>query len=502
MGAINLFLKKKVPENTIRGEDCTLLVEAICSQGEEEFVLKREVSHKASRAYINNKVVPFPFLKERAEKLFNIYGQNEHTFLLKTSNHGLYLDEFCGNRPILERLSENFIRLKEARTQLEEMKVKGERAYEKIDFLNFRISEIEGLNLGPGDDVKLEQRLKILASAEEILSKSNAVLRDFYQQDNSIYNLIAEHKKDLDFLLEIYPQLGSLNEEVNRFYTLLHELSSSISDIINQVDYDEEELNRCEEQSLKLSMLKSKYNVSFGQLLTKLEEFKQERDNLVNMDFSIKDQQIKVEQGLKDYRRINLQLRESRRKRTGELSTLIEKELARLEMKQAQFLIQVEEKEPDLANITENGTDLLEFHFTSNPGQKPGRIKDIASGGELSRLMLVLKSILNTDIFTTYIFDEIDTGIGGKTAEFVGEKLRRISEDNQVICISHLPQIASFAETHHLITKEFRKGETYSYVKELSEAERLEEIGRLMAGSAVNGDVLKAAQGLLEKNRR
>ena len=171
-------------------------------------------------------------------------------------------------------------------------------------------------------------------------------------------------------------------------------------------------------------------------------------------------------------------------------------------MKKARFLVHVEENEPNLSNISEKGSDDLEFYFSSNPGQKPGRIRDIASGGELSRLMLVLKSILNTDLHATYIFDEIDSGIGGKTAEFVGEKLKRISENNQVICISHLPQIASFAGTHFLISKEFKKGETFSYVEELSDQERAEEIGRLMVGSVVNGDVLKAAQSLLQKNRR
>ncbi len=502
IGSVNHFFKKKVTESTIRGENKKLIVEALFSEGDDEFVLRREVSRNKSQAFINDKLVPFAQLKEKAEGLFNIYGQNEHVFLLNPSNHRLFLDEFCQNQNLLNRLSENYGRLKKTVNQLDDLKKTNERAAEELDYINFQISEIESLKMQLGDDVELEQRLKILSSAEEILSKSNALISDLYQSDNSLYNIIAENQKNLNYLQEIYPELVSMNEEVNRFYNLLPELSSTLTNILGHVEYNEEELNQCEEKLLKLNRLKSKYKVNFEQLLQKLEALKGERERLSNMDFSIKDKQIEVDKLFEEYKKLNQQLRENRKKRAGELSTIIKKELEKLEMKKARFLVHVEENEPDLTNITEKGTDNLEFYFSSNPGQKPGRIRDIASGGELSRLMLVLKSILNTDLHATYIFDEIDSGIGGKTAEFVGEKLKRISKNNQVICISHLPQIASFADTHFLITKEFKKGETFSYVKELSDEERTEEIGRLMVGSVVNGDVLKAAQSLLEKNRR
>ncbi len=502
IGSVNHFFKKKVAGNAIRGGSKKLIVEAMFSEGDEEFVLRREVSRKKSQAFINNKLVPFAQLKEKAEGLFNIYGQNEHVFLLNPSNHRLFLDEFCQNQNLLNLLSEKYGRLKKAIDQLVELKNTRESAADKLDYINFQISEIESLEMEPGDDVKLEKRLKILSSAEEILSKSNILIRNFYQSDNSTYNIIAENLKNLTYLQDIYPELVSMNEEMNRFYNLLPELSSTLSNIVGHIEYNEEELNQCEEKLLKLNRLKSKYKVDFRQLLQKSEELKSEREILANMDFSIKDKQKEVDKQFEEYKKINRQIRENRKKKAGELSAIIKKELAKLEMKKARFLVHVEENEPNLSNISEKGSDDLEFYFSSNPGQKPGRIRDIASGGELSRLMLVLKSILNTDLHATYIFDEIDSGIGGKTAEFVGEKLKRISENNQVICISHLPQIASFAGTHFLISKEFKKGETFSYVEELSDQERAEEIGRLMVGSVVNGDVLKAAQSLLQKNRR
>lgn len=505
IGAVNHFLKKKTTENAIRGgEDKKLIVEAMFTREDDEFVLRREVGRKKSQAFINGQLVPFAQLKEKAEGLFNIYGQNEHVFLLNPANHRLFLDEFCDNGKLLDRLSECYTRFRTAVGELEALKKSNEKAAEKIDYINFQISEIESLGMGPGENEALEQQVKILSSAEEILSRSGALVEAFYQDDKSVYSTIAENLENLEFLRKIYPELGTMKEEVNRFYDLLPEISSTISHLTGKVEYNEDELNRCEEKLSKLNRLKSKYKVNFEELLEKLEALKKEKESISNVDFSIKDKQKEVEKRFEEYSDVNRRLRENRNNKAGQLSKVVEKELARLEMKKARFVVRVGENEPDLARlstITDRGTDTVEFYFSTNPGQEPGRIKDVASGGELSRLMLVLKSLVDKAEHAVYIFDEIDTGIGGKTAEFVGEKLRRISQRNQVICISHLPQIASFADGHFRITKEFRKGETFSYVTELSDDERAGEIGRLMVGSDVDDDVLKTARNLLEKNR-
>jgi len=501
IGAVNHFLKKKVTETAIRGENNTLIVEAMFTQNDEEFILRREVNKKKSLCYINSSLVPFVQLREKAENLLNIYGQNEHVFLLNPSNHRIFLDEFCRNFQRLNRLADSFERLKVLIDQLEQLKRKGDKAAETLDFIYFQITEIESLKMEKGDDEVLEQRLTILSSAEEILSKSHRLIGDFYQKETSLNNTIANNLKNLRYLKEIYPEMKSLSEEVEQFYNLLPEISSTLSKIIGEVDYNEDELNEIQDKLTRLNRLKSKYKMDLDGLLQKKEELIKEKNSLLDMNFSVKEMQKDIDKALQEYKTLNLELRNQRKKKAENLSQIIEKELKKLEMPKAQFIVNIEENEPDINNITDKGTDKIEFYFSSNPGQSPGRIKDIASGGELSRLMLVLKSILKDDLDSTYIFDEIDTGIGGKTAEFVGEKLRRIAENNQVICISHLPQIASFAESHFLVSKEFKKNQTFSYVKELSEKDRAKEIARLMAGSAVNEDMLKAAQQLLEKNR-
>jgi DNA repair protein RecN (Recombination protein N) len=501
IGAVNHFLKKKVIETAIRGENNTLVVEAMFTREDEEFILRREVNKKKSLCYINGNLVPFVQLKEKAENLLNIYGQNEHVFLLNPANHRIFLDEFCRNHHLLNRLAESYEKLKLLIDELEQLKRKGEKAAETLDFIYFQITEIENLKMEKGDDEVLEQRLTILSSAEEILAKSHQLIGDFHQKENSIYSAIANNLKNLQFLKGIYPEMESLSEEVEHFYNLLPEISSTLSKIIGEVDYNEDELNEIEDKLTRLNRLKSKYKMDLDQLLQKKEDLVKEKNILLDMNFSLKEMQKDIIKALQEYKTLNLELRNQRKKKAEKLSQIIEKELKKLEMPKAQFIVNIEENEPDINNITDKGTDKIEFYFTSNPGQSPGRIKDIASGGELSRLMLVLKSILKDDLDSTYIFDEIDTGIGGKTAEFVGEKLRRIAESNQVICISHLPQIASFAESHFLVSKEFKKNQTFSYVEELQDKDRVKELARLMAGSAVNDDMLKAAQQLLEKNR-
>jgi len=500
--AISIFLKKRIPENLIRDVENKLIVEAMFIEKNDEFVLRREVSKGKSLSYINGRLVPFVKLEEKIVHLINIYGQNEHVFLLNTSNHRVFLDTFSKNNELLVKIEEVSKQLKRLLKDLNGLKEKNKQVNEKTDFINFQISEIENLNMEKGDDKKLEHKLKIFSSAEEILLKSDQIIDRFYQNESSIYNAIAENLNNIEYLKEIYPELSSFKDEINKLYDLIPELSSILSDIKGHVEYNENELNEIEEKLMRLNRLKTKYRLSLEELIEKLENLKVERDQLLNMEFSIKDKEKEIDKLFLKYRELNSELRKIRQKNACELSSIVERELCQLAMEKAKFIVKFDEVEPDVSNFSENGTDKIEFYFTSNPGIKPANIKDVISGGELSRLMLVLKSIIDDEQSSTYIFDEIDTGIGGKTAEFVGRKLRKISQMNQVICISHLPQIASYADKHFLITKEFKEDKTYSFTKELSDEEKIEEIARLMAGSAVNENVLKAAKNLLRSRSK
>jgi DNA repair protein RecN (Recombination protein N) len=340
-----------------------------------------------------------------------------------------------------------------------------------------------------------------LAAAETILEKSAALVQDFYQKDNSVYNQLAQNLPAASYLQTLFPEFSHFKEEIDRFFNQLPEISAFLNSLAGKVEFNENELNEVSEKLARLEKLKSKHKLTLEQILEKYDQLRRERDDLLNLNFSLGDTEKELTRALGEYKALMARLRQSRQLHAKKLSALIVKELALLEMAKARFEVRCEESEPGVENVAEAGTDKIEFYFSSNPGQPPGRLKEVASGGELSRLMLVLKSIGGDEAGATFIFDEIDSGIGGKTAEFVGEKLRKISARNQVISISHLPQIARFADRHFLIRKEFRDNQTFSSAAVLEDGDRVREIARLMAGSAINADVLKAAELLLTRSR-
>jgi DNA repair protein RecN (Recombination protein N) len=445
--------------------------------------------------------VPFSLIKEKAEGLLNIYGQKDHVFLLNTANHQVFLDQFAQHGDLLKEMAEKCRILRELQAKWNELQAKNMQAKEKIDYMNFQLNEIENLNLHQGDEQLLQERLKILAAAESILEKSDILIQDFYQKDQSVYNLLAQDLAAAAYLESLFPEFSHMKNEIDRFFSLLPEISSFLNTMAGKVDYNENELNEISEKLSRLEKLKAKHKLTLEQLLDRYNQMRQERDELLNLNFSLKDIEKEIARELAEYKILLERLRQSRQKNAKKLSTAIVRELSYLEMEKARFEVRNEENEPNPENISETGPDKIEFYFSSNPGQILGRLKDVASGGELSRLMLVLKSISSDESGTTFIFDEIDSGIGGKTAEFVGEKLRKISAQNQVISISHLPQIARFADRHFLINKEFKNNQTYSTATILENSARVREIARLMAGSAINADVLKAAELLLAKSQ-
>jgi DNA repair protein RecN (Recombination protein N) len=500
--AIMLLLNKKTPPNIIRNGKEKLTVEALFCQNDEETVLRREVTRSKSLAYQDGEAAPFAQVKEKAESMLNIYGQHDHVFLLNTANHRVYLDQFAQSGELLQELAAACQRVRALQARWNGLQEKNRQAQERLEYLGFQLQEIDNLGLKPGDEALWQERLKILAAAETILEKSETLVDDFYQKDESVYNQLARSLPAADYLRSLFPEFQHMREEIDRFYNLLPEISSYLTSLAGKVEFNENELNDISEKLARLERLKAKHKLDLEGLLAKAGQLRGEREELLNLHFSLSDTEKEIAQALAAYRALHERLRQARRQAAKKLSALVVKELALLEMEKARFEVRCEEVEPDAANVAEGGTDRVEFYFSSNPGQPPGRLKDVASGGELSRLMLVLKSLAGDESGATFIFDEIDSGIGGKTAEFVGEKLRKIAAANQVICISHLPQIARFADRHFLIRKEFRDNQTYSSAAVLEEGERVREIARLMAGSTINADVLKAAELLLARSKR
>ncbi len=500
--ALSLLIKKKIQPHLFRDLDKKLVIEVMFLVNDDEIILRREATKSKSISFLNGDMVPFLKVSELTASLLNIYGQNEHIFLLNTKNHLLLLDLFCKNEKLLDEMKQLSIELSKKVNKSLELKKDKERMDEKTEFIKFQIDELEALKMELGDDDFLRKESKILSSSEEIIINSNSIIEEFYQSENSIYGKLAQNLNSLNYLSEIYPELLPFKEDSVKFYNQLPELSETLTNLSGNIEYSEKSLNEIETKLLKLKHLEEKYKTDLKGLLNKRDSLKIELTDLTDIDVYIKDIDIKIKNIFSNYKTLNLKLREQRKKGGEKLSKLVETELSKLEMKQAVFKIDIDKIEPELDNSSSNGTDSIEFLFSSNLGQEAAKIKNVASGGELSRLMLVLKSIIDDTNSSSYIFDEIDTGIGGKTAEFVGLKLKSISKTNQVICISHLPQIAAFADKHFLVKKEFKNNNTFSYTEELTEEDRINEVGRLMAGSNMDESILKAAKTLIEDTKK
>ncbi len=414
--AVMLLLSKKVPAGIIRGNKEKLTVEALFCRGDEETVLRRELTPSKSLAYRNGEITPFAQVSECAEAQLNIYGQRDHAFLLHTANHQVFLDQFAENGELLEQLAAGCRRLRSLQARWNELQEKNKQAQERLDYLGFQLQEIDGLGLKPGDEALWQERLKILASAETILEKAGTLEQEFYQKDDSVYNQIARSLAAADYLKGLFPEFAHFKEEIDRFYGLLPEISAYLNTLAGKVEFNEGELNEISEKLSRLEKLKAKHKLPLEGVLEKAGQLRRERDELLNLHIDLGDTEKEIVQAMAGYKALMAGLRQKRQLGAKKLSALIVKELALLEMPKARFEARCQEVEPDAGNVAESGTDRVEFYFSSNPGQPPGRLKDVASGGELSRLMLVLKSIGNDDSVATFIFDEIDAGIGGSCA--------------------------------------------------------------------------------------
>jgi DNA repair protein RecN (Recombination protein N) len=499
--ALSLLLSKRLPREGQRDPAQAIVVEALFSEGEEETVLRREINAGRSLCFVNDESVPFARLQTEAADWLNIYGQRDHLYLLESGNHLSYLDQYCGIDLPLNELKRAYDEAKGAMAVLEGVKTEARGAETRRELLGFQIRELQQMGLRRGEEEELESKVKIMGSAEDIVQKTSSMLNDFYDGERSVYTLLARHAGQWASLRELFPGEGPLFDDLERFYQTMPDLVMFLRRLGDTVEYDEQELNSMQERLSRLASLKKKHSATLDGLIDRLDLLQREFDHLENLDFSILEADRAAQKSLDAYARVHVRCREVRQRGALRLAEAVTNELKGLAMPKGEFRVQFDIHEPSMVSISPTGCDEIEFYFSSNPGQPAGPIREIASGGELSRLMLILKALAPSEDKITYVFDEIDTGVGGKTAEFVGARLKEIARQHQVLCISHLPQIAACAGTHFLVEKRFEHDQTFSSVRSLTEGERIEEMARLMAGSSGGESVRQAAKDLLRSRQ-
>lgn len=501
LGSVNIALGNKASKDMIRkGTDYSLVeltfsVSENCAKQlkkydiymEEDNIITvtRKISEGRSISKINGETVNIKTLKNVMSLLIDIHGQHDHQSLLYTKNHLDILDKFAKDSilELKEQIEEEYSKYTKLIKKLEEFNIdEGQKARE-IEFAEYEVNEIESANLKPEEDVQVEEEFKKLSNSKEIVSALSEIYNALsYETAGGLGDIINKAVMDINSIKGMDEKISQFQTELYDIDNLCRELTSQIYDYNSGMDFNPEYVREVEERLDVINHLKLKYGNSIEEILRykeEKEEYLEKLNNMTDEMESVKNQISELEGTLNN---LCTKLSEQRKKAAKELEVLVKQALVDLNFIAVEFEIQITRKE----SIGENGFDNVEFMISTNPGESVKPLVKVASGGELSRIMLAIKSILATeDDIDTLIFDEIDTGISGQTAMKVAEKMAKISRNHQVICISHLSQIAAMADSHYLIKKTADENSTTTSIKKLTRQQSIEELVRINGGTGI-----------------
>ncbi|MDH4222622.1 MAG: DNA repair protein RecN [candidate division Zixibacteria bacterium] len=527
IGALNLALGERASSEMIRTGADSAVVEAVFEtksksqvaklsgevgiiHTENQLIIRRELSSKGvSRCFLNDRQVTLAYLKLVGDQLADLHGQHEHQSLLNPFEHLIYLDDYAELKDLLSDVGEIYYRLKEKLSGLEELKRKEIISREKKELYQFQLKEISSAHLETEEEEELSSRKKILENAETLFQIASSVYEELYNREGSIIERISSFKKELEKGEGYDKRLREHIESLDSASLHLCETSRFLENYKESLGFDPEKLEEIRERLNLINGLKKKYGQSLKEVLSYAEKIKNEINTLENRDELIQKMEEDTAEAKAHLKKEALQLSGKRKEKGNELSKKVKKEFASLGMDKCDFEVRswYREEEDGLIEVEgkmyyadEKGLDQVEFYVSPNPGEELKPLAKIASGGEISRIMLALKSVIaKSDQMSSMIFDEVDVGIGGEMAEAVGKKMKALSSNHQIICITHLQQIASQAEHHFKVHKEISKNRTVTRIKLLSKEERIKEIARMMAGKKISELTLEHAAEMIEE---
>lgn len=452
-------------------------------ENDELLVVSRETTISGkSIIKVNGKTIVLSQLKRIREKLLDIHGQHQNQSLLSKGTHILYLDEY--NSENISPLLEQFEIVKNRHSQIEDKinELKGNEDREKLlDYIKFQIDDIEKAKLKPGEEEDLREQYNILANAEKI---SSSLINSYNYlnnnpQGNSVLELLSKVISEFSHSEMHLEKIKDKRVQVEEAYYLLEESTRDIRDIANEIYYDENELAAINERIYEISLYKKKYGDSIDEILKFLEKLKNQYDEFINSEEIILNLKKELSVIEKDMSEIGVKLHEFRCMSAKDLEVRIKEELSYVGLEKAIIKIDV-----NLSEIANNrGYDDVQFLISANPGEPLKPLEKVLSGGELSRIMLALKCVfVDKDKIPTLIFDEIDTGISGAIGKRVGEKMYQVSVKHQVLCITHLPQIAALSDNHYFVSKKVENGKTFTQIRMLNEQDKVCEIAKMIGG--------------------
>ncbi len=476
---------------------------------DDSLILRREINANGrSRNFINDSPVTLSVLSELGDLLVDLHGQHEHQLLFQVKKHIDYLDAFgqIHSNPLTEqynRLNDILRSLKKVRTRAEELK-------KQREILSYQYNEIEAVDPQPEEEKNLTNEERILGNAELLVEKTDRLFKRLYEDEGAVSEILASAEKDLLDLQKIDRSFEKLYEQCNQAQVLVEDLSQSLQHYARNVTFDAGRLEEIRQRMVTLNGLKKKYGGSLNTVIEMAKKLKAELYLVDNLDQEIDELSDRLHENRQELARLCLKTHHRRRETAEALDKSVVDKLAQLGMSRAIFETKIDQNETSTEPYIDmdgnrvqafrNGCDLVEFLMSTNPGESVKPLAKIASGGEISRIMLALKTLLaDADQVPVLIFDEIDNGVSGRIAQIVGLNLRLLAASHQVICITHLPQIASMSQHHYLVEKEQSESKTRTTIRKLDKEESINQVARLIGGETVSRIHIQSALELIEE---
>ena len=514
LSGINLLIGEKANVDMIRDGEENLVAQGVFDVDEEqkkkldklgietpdnEVIIRRYLNRNGkAKIFVNNTRVSMTDLKEIAATLVDIVGQHSHQMLLNKSNHIKLLDSFLPKeaKEIKSNLAESLKKYKEIEIKIQNIeKIKNE-TLEKKEFFQYQLEEIEKLKLKKGEDEILESEYKRAFNAEKIRERVFESLDYLKNDDDSALSLIITSKEDMEYLEKYDERYGKIANRLETIYYDLEDCAEDIQNMSREISTEQGDLDKIAGRLNTLKRIKEKYNREISEIIEYRENLKEKLDSLDSGDFKTKELKKELQKIGEEYKKEALRLTQLREKVASKIEDELGKELKFLNMEDAKLKIMIKKED----RMSDEGNDDVEFLISTNVGQGLKSLVKIASGGEVSRVMLALKVIFSkVDKIPILIFDEIDTGVGGETVRKIALKLKEIGKSTQIISITHSPVIASKASQQFYIEKSVENEKTISRVKKLNFEERVKEIGRMLVGEKVTEDVLEIANSMLNE---
>ena len=525
IGALNMILGERADTEVIRQGADKAISEATIEVGDNgwmksffeknavdygpELILRREIRQTGSRAFINDTPVNISVLKQVGDQLVDLHGQHDHQLLLKDENHLGVIDRFDSVQPVLEAYQSEFKKMTELRKKLRDLNKRERELKEKTELYQFQVKELEAADLNSDEEEELIAEMNLLDNAEDLDQKAAAITEIGNGDEVSLMDMLNTIKLHLEDMARIEPEFESYLKEVTTARISIQETVQFAERYRSGIEFNPQRLESLRQRQAELKRLQKKYSRSIPELIQYYNTIKTELNAAENFDLEIERIEKKISDQAEKLKEKAVDLHEKRLAVGNQLSTEIVQALKNLGIMNGQFEVSVEwlysdngwiEMDGQPVDCQEHGCDDVRFFISTNKGEEPKPLAKIASGGEISRVMLSLKSILAKEHhLPVMIFDEIDNGISGNISEKVGREMRKLSEHCQIVAITHQPQIASQAHKHYRVEKMEQGDRTITKIEPLTEEEHIREVASLMSGEEITESALSSARELIER---